>query len=157
MCLRVNHSTAFETEGSIPHVEPSLNVNILTGTGPNNLPHEFFPFNVTKIDEILSQEHLKESVEYASGSPEYPLAIRYLIDERSRLGLSKEDWEKFSALLEKMGVTMVSNQRRGTGRKTGRKSSGRKGVRELKNLKCDINYETSKGGNAIERGELIHQ
>jgi len=80
-----------------------------------------------------------------------------LFDEGLRLGLSKEEWDKFSVLLENMGVTMVSNQKRGKGRKTGRKSLGRKGVRELKNLKCDINYEKSKGGNAIERGDISHQ
>ena len=31
---RVNFSTAFETEGSIPHAEPSLNVKMLMGKSP---------------------------------------------------------------------------------------------------------------------------
>ena len=48
-----------------------------------------------------------------------------------------------------MMVVPIKNRRRS--KDVGDRSSSRKGVRELKNLKCDINYEKARGASHKSR------
>ena len=78
-------------------------------------------------------------------------------NEGEEMGVSKEEWDRFSKLLNKMDVSLVPIRRKVKHKKSESKGSSRKGARELKNLKCDINYEREKGGRTIGRGEIGHQ
>lgn len=71
----------------------------------------------------------------------------------SLLGLGNEDWEVLKALLNKMGMALVPIQKKDKDRKTKGNGSSRKGMRELKNLRCDINYERERGASVTNRVE----
>lgn len=60
-------------------------------------------------------------------------------------GLNQKDWCVLKELINKMVLSVVplkecKNKRRGGG-----KGSQKRGLRELKNLKCSINYERERG------------
>ena len=56
-----------------------------------------------------------------------------------------EEWGKIDELLGRMGMALVPIKHKSRTRNLGEKISSRKGARELKNLKCGINYEGERG------------
>lgn len=65
--------------------------------------------------------------------------------------MSEENWEKFNDLLGRMGMALIPIKHKSRAWKIGDKSYSKKGVRELKNLKCDINYEKGRGASNKKR------
>ncbi|KAM7493534.1 hypothetical protein LguiB_028143 [Lonicera macranthoides] len=74
------------------------------------------------------------------------------VEQTKLLGLSEDDWEKFSGFLGNMGVSLIPIKQRTSTKKRGEISSSKKGVKELKNLKCDITYEKGRGVSHNRRG-----
>lgn len=50
-----------------------------------------------------------------------------------------------------MGMTLLPIKNKTRTRNVGERGSSRKGVRELKNLKCNINYEKGRGASHKSR------
>ena len=106
------------------------------------------------INNNLIFKHHKEMQNPENGGANTPNSAS---NEGEEMGVSKEEWDRFSKLLNKMDVSLVPIQRKVKHKKSESKGSSRKGARELNNLKCGINYEREKGGRTISRGEIGHQ
>ena len=75
-----------------------------------------------------------------------------MYEEELWSGLNSHERAKFSNILSRMGVrmTITPPKKGGCGKKT--KGTRRKGVRELHNLKSNVNYEKGGEGSAIRGG-----
>ena len=98
---------------------------------------------------IEHQNDLQRSSFGDCTNPKSDLKIAF--DIGRLVGLSEEECKKFNALLSHMGMSLVPTKKKSKIRKTREKSSSRKGVRELKNLKCEINYEKERGASYKNR------
>ena len=69
------------------------------------------------------------------------------------VGLSSHESEKYGKILDSMGIKMISTDNKGKGVHRRRRETCKKGMRELRNLSCNVNYDKGGEGSAGRRGD----
>ena len=119
---------------------------------------ENFQNNEIENQRKIIIEHQTENNQLETGSCSSPKSASHdTLNANIPAGLDGVEWEKFKVLLNKMGVSPVPIKKKDRTRKTGGKGSSRKGLRELKILKFDINYEKERGMNITNRVNNVNQ
>ena len=79
------------------------------------------------------------------------------IQRSNWVGLSSHESEKFEKMLDSMGVKMISTDNKGKGDERRKIMTGKKGIRELRNLSCDVKYDKGGEGSKGRRGDKSYR
>ncbi|KAM7506464.1 hypothetical protein LguiA_016917 [Lonicera macranthoides] len=105
--------------------------------------------NDTPLKVLIRDKHFSKS------SNSQRVVCRESGNNKDWVGLNEIEKLKYSKLLEEMGVNMIATSCSETGNKKKCMKSGKKGVRELHNLKCEVNYKKQDEVDA-SNGQISH-